>query len=127
MGKRQPNKKYLLDKLKELAREGMDFPSHDSSAVTHVVPTKKIVKNTRILVNSCDDDELENWDITLYVNGSVLLCYYKKNSINSMINVAENGVSGIFAYRNIYEPMEVGINEINKINEIFKLAKEHGK
>lgn len=126
MGKRQPNKKYLLDKLKELAKEGMDFPSHRSSAVTHVAPSKKIVKNTRTLINSCEDDDLECWDITLYANGSVLMNYYKHNGINAMVNIAEAGLSGIFAYKSMYDPVEVGVEELDKIIDIFKKAKQYG-
>lgn len=126
MGKRQPNKKYLLDRLNGLKKDGMDFPMHASRDAIHVVPSKKIIKNTRSLINACEDDDLEYWDITLYANGSVLMNYYNHNGINAMVNIAEAGLSGIFAYRNMYDPVEVGVEELDKIIDIFKKAKQYG-
>ena len=40
-------------------------------------------------------------------------------------NVAEAGLSGVFAFKNIYETVEVKKEEIEKITEIFKLVKDN--
>ena len=123
---KQPNKKYLLDKLKKLAQEGMDFPSHTSSASAHVVPSKKTVKNSRTIINGCDDEDLNNWDVSLYANGSVLFNYYKRNGITAVVNVAELSASGIFAFRNMYDPVQVNMDEAEQIIDVFKKTRQYG-
>lgn len=116
----ESNKQYLLNKLFRLSNEGMYFPE-----VGKVTPSEIIVINTQKLLDACDDNLLENWDLALYINGSVLLNYYKHNGIIAMVNIAETGMSGIFSYLDVYIPVEVPINNSDKIIDIFNKTKEY--
>jgi hypothetical protein len=119
--KREENKKYFLDKFKEFSKDGVDYPG-----VGLVKPSRITLKNGRKMLSLCDDRDLEGWDVALYANSSLLFSYIKRRGeVHALVNVAEVGVSGVFAYKNIYETMEIKKDEIEKIIEIFKLVKDN--
>lgn len=120
--KREENKKYFLDKIKEFSKDGVDYPG-----VGLVKPSKLTIKNGRKMLSLCDDIDLEGWDIALYANGCSLLFSYTKRlgEVNACVNVAEAGVSGVFVFRNIYETVEAKKDEIEKIIDIFKLVRDN--
>jgi hypothetical protein len=119
--KREENKKYFLDKFKEFSKDGIDYPG-----VGLVKPSKLTIKNGRKMLSLCDDRDLEGWDVALYANGSLLFSYTKRRGeVNACVNVAEAGVSGVFAFRNIYETVEAKKDEIEKIIDIFKLVRDN--
>jgi hypothetical protein len=119
--KKEKNKKYFLDKFKEYYNDGVDYPG-----VGLVKPSKLTLKNGRKMLSLCEDRELEGWDVALYANSSLLFSYTKRRGeVNACVNVAEAGVSGVFAFRNIYETIETGTDDIEKIIEIFKLVKDN--
>lgn len=49
----------------------------------------------------------------------------RRGEVNACVNVAEAGVSGVFAFRNIYETVEVKKDETERIIEIFKLVRDN--
>ena len=51
-----------------------------------------IIDITQKLLNELSDDELENWSIAPYVNGSIML-YYKYEDKHMVINIAQNDMS----------------------------------
>ena len=119
--KREENKKYFLDKFKEFSKDGIDYPG-----VGLVKPSKLTIKNGRKMLSLCDGRDLEGWDVALYTNGSLLFSYTKRRGeVNACVNVAEAGVSGVFAFRNIYETVEAKKDEIEKIIDIFKLVRDN--
>ena len=119
--KREENKKYFLNKFKEFSKDGVDYPG-----VGLVKPSRITLKNGRKMLSLCDDTDLDNWDVALYANGSLLFSYTKRvGEAISCVNVAEAGISGIFAFRNIYETIETGKDDIERIIEIFKLVKDN--
>lgn len=119
--KREENKKYFLDSFKEYSKNGVDYPG-----VGLVKPSRITLKNGRKMLSLCDDRDLEGWDVTLYANGSLLFSYIKRQGeVHALVNVAEAGLSGVFAFKNIYETMGVKKDEIEKIIEIFKLVRDN--
>ena len=119
--KKEKNKKYFLDRFKEYSNDGVDYPG-----VGLVKPSKLTLKNGRKMLSLCDDADLDGWDVALYANSSLLFSYTKRaGEVMSCVNVAEAGVSGVFAFRNIYETVETKKDEIEKIIEIFKLVKDN--
>ena len=81
----------------------------------------------RAIIKACDDADLIGWDVSLYSNGSYLIHYYKRNGITAMVNVAEASVSGIFAFRDMYDPIMVTMDKIDEITDIFKKTEIYGK
>ena len=78
------------------------------------------------MLSLCDDTDFDGWAVALYANGSLLFSYTKRRGeVHALVNVAEAGLSGVFAFKNIYETVEVKKEEIEKITEIFKLVKDN--
>ena len=78
------------------------------------------------MLSLCDDTDFDGWETALYANGSSLFSYTRRRGeVHVLVNVAEEGLSGVFAFKNIYETVEVKKEEIEKITEIFKLVKDN--
>ena len=119
--KKEENKKYFLDRFKEYSKDGVYYPG-----VGLVKPSKLTIKNGRKMLSLCDDTDFDGWEVALYANGSLLFSYTKRRGeVHALVNVAEAGLSGVFAFKNIYETVEVKKEEIEKITEIFKLVKDN--
>ena len=54
-----------------------------------------IIDITQKLLNELSDDELENWSIAPFINGSIILSY-KYEDKNITINIEQSGMSYIF-------------------------------
>lgn len=54
-----------------------------------------IIDITKKLINELSDDNLENWSIAPFVNGSIIL-NYKYEDKHVVINVAQTGMSYVF-------------------------------
>lgn len=118
--KKEENKKYFLDKFKEF-KNGVDYPG-----VGLAKPSKLTIANGRKVISLCDDADLEGWEVSLYANGSLLFYYTKRRGeVHALVNVAEASVSGLFAFRDIYDTIQIKKEEIEKIIEIFKLVRDN--
>ena len=120
--KREPNKKRILEKLKGISSGEVETYLYDKVNTI----SKKCVKNAKLLISKCEDDELEDWDVAAYANGSILFTYCRKNGITAIVNIAEMGASGVFAFRNLYNPIQISkFDDIDKIIDIFKSVREN--
>ena len=82
---------------KEYFQKTLDFITNlKSNWVIGAVPIHQdIIDITQKLINELSDDELENWSIGPFVNGSIMLSY-KYEDKNMVINIAQIGMSYVF-------------------------------
>ena len=128
-------RQYLITELSHLAEKGMYFPGVSKK---NIIPTEKCVENTRNIIDSCGDEDLYRWDVTMAPNGSLYLYYVeeryylegreiceKPKDVSAMINVAEAGVSGFLETHEEYITVIEKIDELKKIFDIFKRVRLH--
>ena len=83
------NKEYFQKALN-------DITDLKSNWVTGAAPIHQdIIDITQKLINDLSDDELENWSIAPFVNGSIMLSYAYEDQ-NMTINIAQTGMSYVF-------------------------------
>lgn len=111
------NKKRLNEQLDTLVNEGIELYGKD-----RLFPSKKSVKVAKTIIKFTNDEELNNWNIYLLMNGTILFNYNGHNGIAASVNAADLGVSGFFSYLDVYETRSLKVPEAEQIVEIFKMT-----
>ena len=83
------NKKYFQKRLNDISELKEGWVSGALSI------HQDIIDITQKLINELSDNDLENWSIAPFVNGSIMLSY-KNDDKNIVINIAQTGMSYVF-------------------------------
>ena len=85
------NKKYFQKRLNDISKlkNGMN----SDTPVIH----QDIIDITQKLLNELSDEELENWSIAPFINGTIVLSYEHEDK-NIVISIAQNEMTYTFYY-----------------------------
>lgn len=101
---KEDNKKYFSNKLNEISalKEGW--------VIGGLPISQAIIDYTHDVLFECDNDDLENWNIGPFVNGSIILSY-KDDKKHASINIAEASISYFYEVGKIFNKFQGSIED----------------